>query len=105
MLFDSLAVTSMTIAFQSDSSSFVALITYLNIIYGFLADEIIFHQPFTWLELVSAVVIFIVIVGVAVYKYRQSRKATKLQEEQTVALQKTAENSCKDAIEAKEKTE
>lgn len=45
-LFDTLAVTATTIAFQADSSGFVALISYVNIIYGFLADRIIFKEDF-----------------------------------------------------------
>ena len=41
-MFDSLMVNSVTIAFQSDSSGFVALISYLNILYAFAADRFIF---------------------------------------------------------------
>ena len=65
----------MTIAFQSDSSGFVALVSYVNIIYGFLADRIIFEQDFSPIELAAAIVILVVTVGTSVYKLHESKKA------------------------------
>lgn len=77
-LFDSGAVNFVTIAFQSDSSGFVALISYISIIYAFLADRIIFHESFHWLELVTAIVILAVTSSTSFYKLRQGQVA-KLQ--------------------------
>ena len=72
MLFDSLACNAQTIAFQSDSSGFVSLISYLGIIYGFVADLLIFNESFSAIELIAASTMFIVIVGISVYKVREN---------------------------------
>ena len=45
-LFDTLAIYSTTVAFQSDSSGFVALLSYLTVVYSFVADQVIFHEEF-----------------------------------------------------------
>lgn len=74
-LFDSLAVNSMTIAFQSDSSGFVALISYITIIYAFVSDCTIFKESFSWIELVAALVILVVTVATSVYKIKEGNKA------------------------------
>ena len=42
VLFDSLGVNAVTIAFQSDTSGFVSLIGYVSIVYSFVADLTIF---------------------------------------------------------------
>ena len=73
-LFDSLAVNSGTIAFQSDSSGFISLVTYINIIYAFVADTVIFKESFSGWELTGALVIFVVTVGTSIYKLRESNK-------------------------------
>ncbi len=36
--FDTSALVFMTLAYQSDSSGFVALLSYMNIVYAFLCD-------------------------------------------------------------------
>lgn len=74
-LFDSLAVNALTIAFQADSAGFVALISYVNILYAFVADRVIFNETFSWVELVAALVILAVTVGTSIYKIRESRQA------------------------------
>ena len=48
-LFDTLAINSQTIAFQSGSSGFVSLISYVSVLYAFLSDCLIFHESFTWI--------------------------------------------------------
>ena len=77
-VFDSLAVNAVTIAFQSDSSGFVALISYINILYAFVADRVIFHESFSWIELVAALLILMVTVGTSIYKICESNKAKAL---------------------------
>ena len=74
-LFDSLTVNSVTIAYQSDSSGFVALISYVGILYAFASDQIIFHESFTILELLAAIVILVVTVCMSVYKIREGKRA------------------------------
>mmetsp|Transcript_2371 Transcript_2371/g.3266 ORF Transcript_2371/g.3266 Transcript_2371/m.3266 type:complete len:262 (+) Transcript_2371:399-1184(+) len=75
---DTLAVNSMTIAFQSDSSGFVSLISYVNVIYAFLADCLIFQESFTWVELVAASLILLVTVFTSMVKLRESHRARRL---------------------------
>ena len=77
-LLDTLAVNSMTIAFQSDSSGFVSLVSYVNILYGFLGDRIIFKEQFHWMDLVAAVIILIVTVSTSVYKLREKKRLRSL---------------------------
>ena len=71
-VFDTLAVIAQTRAFQSDSSGFVALIGYVAVLYSFLADQVIFHEQFYWLELVAALVILLVTVSASIVRIRQS---------------------------------
>ena len=72
-LADVVGVYSMTIAFQSDTSSFVSLISYINVIYAFLADCFIFKEHFTWIELLAALVILIITVITSIIKLRESK--------------------------------
>lgn len=73
-LFDTMAVNSVVIAFQSDSSGFVSLISYINIIYAFAADLIIFNESFSTIELVAALVILVVTVSTSIYKISEAKK-------------------------------
>ena len=70
-LVDTLTVYSMTIAFQSDSSGFVSIISYVIVIYAFLADCFVFKEQFTWVELVGAACILIVTVYTSIVKLRE----------------------------------
>ena len=67
---DWVGLNAMNIAYQSDTSGFISIIGYLSVFYSFLADEFIFQAPMTGLDLVGALVIAVVTVGVAVYKLR-----------------------------------
>ena len=63
-----------TIAYQSDSSGFVALISYVRIGYAYCVDRLIFHeQSFNSVQLICALVILFVTFGVAFYKLYQSK--------------------------------
>ena len=66
--FDTLAVNFGTIGFQSDSSGFMSLITYVMVVYGFVSDCLIFKETFTWVELLCAAVILIVMIYTAIVK-------------------------------------
>ena len=48
-MFDTLSVNSYTIAYQSDSSGFVSLISYVSVIYAFVVDILIFNESFIWI--------------------------------------------------------
>ena len=67
-------VTEM-VAYQSDSSGFVALLGYIVVVYGFIADEVIFDNSISGQTLAGALTIFVVTVGVTGYKLLQSRKS------------------------------
>jgi hypothetical protein len=49
----------------------VAVIGYMIVLYGFLADELIFESPVTGFDLAGACMIFTVTVGVTIYKLKQ----------------------------------
>jgi len=68
---DFVSLNSQNIAYQSDSSGFVAVIGYLITVYGFLADLLIFDSPITGFDLTGAVLILTVTVSVTVYKLKQ----------------------------------
>jgi len=70
-ILDFVSLNSQNIAFQSDSSGFVAVIGYLIIFYGFLADQFIFDSPITGFDLAGACLILVVTVSVTLYKVKQ----------------------------------
>ena len=64
------------ISFQSDSSGFVALLSYLRIGYAYACDQLIFHEKeFTIAQLICAVVILVVAFSVAFFKLWQKKIA------------------------------
>ena len=79
-LFDTMAIYSTTVAFQSDSSGFVALISYLTIVYSFLADRFIFDEEFAPLEMVAAIFILLVTICIMIYKLCNANKAKQVQQ-------------------------
>ena len=60
----------MTLAYQSDSSGFVSLISYMNIFYAYICDQAFFNNKLNVVELLAALTIMIVALGVAFYKLR-----------------------------------
>ena len=74
LTFDTLGVVSETIAFLSDSSGFVALLSYIKLIYAFLADCLLFNESFTWVELLAASTVLVVTVITSIVKLRESKK-------------------------------
>ena len=60
----------------------MALISYISIIYSFIVDRVIFHEEFSWVELVAALVILFITVGTSIYKLRESNSAKKLRASQ-----------------------
>jgi len=75
---DFININSTNIAFQNDSSGFIAIIGYMSMVYGFLADEFIFHLPITGYDLLGAVLIAVVTLTTTVHKvYQSSQQKTK----------------------------
>ena len=73
---DFLGVNSMQIAFSSDSSAFLATISYMVVFYGYMIDQLYFHEPMAGFDMVGACLILIVSISVAIYKlklYNQER--------------------------------
>ena len=58
-----------------DSSGFVSLITYMNIVYAYICDIAIFDEELNSIELTATIVILLVAVGIATYKLLQKKKA------------------------------
>ena len=60
-----------TIAFQNERPSFIALIGYIGLVYGFLMDIFYLNETFTAVELVGVLIILIMCVIVVCIKLRQ----------------------------------
>lgn len=73
-LLDNFAVFSTTLAFMSDSSGFVSLIGFIQVVYAFLVDTFIFGVSFTATQLISAIVIMTVMVVVVYLKLDLNRR-------------------------------
>lgn len=56
------------VAYQVDSSGFIALISYTNVFYGFVADIFIFKQQIEWWDYFGAGLIVTVCAISALYK-------------------------------------
>ena len=70
MIFDVLSLNSYNLAFQSDSSGFVAIIGYMIVVFGFLCDEFIFEAFITGYDLAGAIMILLVTITVTIYKLK-----------------------------------
>ena len=58
------------VAYQSDKSGFVALLSYLNIVVAYLADILILDENLNTIEFLAALAILLVALGTAFYKLR-----------------------------------
>ena len=70
VMFDTIGVNCMTIAYQSDGSGFVSLLSYISIVYAFVGDLIIFNEIFTIIQILCSFTILGIIVGVSVAKLK-----------------------------------
>ena len=59
----------------------MSLISYVMVVYGFVSDCLIFKETFTWLELLCAALIVLVMIYTAVVKLQESNQAKKQSEE------------------------
>ena len=78
--FDSISIAAITIAYKSDKSGFVSLFTYMNIVYGYLADVFFFDESLNTIELLAAITIIVVALSIAVYKLRKKQKENQVNE-------------------------
>lgn len=72
---DFVAFNLRNVAFQSDASGFIALIGYIAVFYGFLADVFVFNSTMTWTAMGGALLIIAVTVATAVYKLKHPEPA------------------------------
>ena len=56
-VFSALNLTCLVIAYQNDGSATVSLLSYIALVYAFVADVSIFDQSFVAMELTGAAVI------------------------------------------------
>ena len=63
----------LTLAYQSTSSGFVSLLSYMNIVYAYLCDLLILNLTLNLVEMVAALVILITAISVAFYKLKISQ--------------------------------
>ena len=68
--FDSGALLSVTFAFQSATVTFVSMLSYLNVVYAFITDLVVWQEKFSVLELFCTLIILVTAVSVAVYKFK-----------------------------------
>ena len=67
-----------------DSSGFVSLFTYMNIVYGYICDMAFFDENLNPIQLTATIVILLVAVGIATYKLQQKKKAIEIAEDEDV---------------------
>lgn len=65
---DFIGCNAVTIAFQKDQSSFVAIIGFMIVVYGYIADQLMFSVSIAGIDLMSALLIFGVTISTAIYK-------------------------------------
>ena len=68
--FDTGSMITTIVAFQRDRASFSSLLSYMNIVYSYICDVVIFDENLHTLELIAAFVIMITALGVAFYKLK-----------------------------------
>ena len=69
-LVDLVGLNSVNLAYQSDSSGFVAIIGYLSVVYSFLVDEFVFNAPISFVDVSGALFILMVTVSMVYYKLK-----------------------------------
>lgn len=67
---DFTAVCTQQLAFQKDSSSFISIISYMSIVYGFAADFFIFDIAVKFIRIIASCMIIVVNLFLTVSKFR-----------------------------------
>ena len=57
---DSLALISMCIAFQVESTSLMSMVGYLAIVYAIITDVCFFKEELTWIELLGCALVILI---------------------------------------------
>ena len=73
-IFSAIATASQTVAFQSDNTTLIMIVANIGLVYFFLADTFVFNETFTWIELVSVVVITVVVLSITLFKIEEKKK-------------------------------
>ena len=73
-LIDFLGQTSMTIAMQSESSSFVAIIGFMIVVYGYVVEQLLFSEAIGGAEMLNAFFIVGVTLSTALYKIKTRKR-------------------------------
>ena len=68
------ALTANIVAFQADSSGFVALLSFVVLVWAYAADMLIFNEEFKTMDLVASAVILITTFTIAVIKLKSKEK-------------------------------
>jgi drug/metabolite transporter (DMT)-like permease len=71
---DYVGINALIVAFQKDSSGFVAIIGYLSVVYSYGIDRIAFESEISPIDFAGATLILIVTIGVVYYKVRHKQK-------------------------------
>lgn len=71
---NSFGLTFQTIAMQNERPGFVTLVGYVGLVYAFIGDIMVFGEQFTWVELVSALVILSLNITVVAYNLKNQNK-------------------------------
>ena len=70
-IFDTLAMASMCIAFQSDDTCVVSLVGYIAIVYSLLVDLYVFKEKMGIIELIGCAIVILLTIVLAVRKIKQ----------------------------------
>ena len=63
-----------TLAFQKDRAGFTGLLSYIIIVYSYIADLLIFNENINAIELIATIVILFTAMGVAFYKLIEQKR-------------------------------
>ena len=70
-VFSTIAINANTISYQSDNSGFVALLSYITLVWAYFADQIIFDESFYVIEMVAAFAILSTTLTIAIIKLKE----------------------------------
>ena len=96
--FDVAALGLATLAFQSDSSGFVALFNYMAIVYGFVTDVVIFDKKHSLNELMAILTILVTATSVAAYKLKRNKSKPESDEMMSQSITEMSSNHNFDSI-------
>jgi drug/metabolite transporter (DMT)-like permease len=72
-LLNALGMNLCTIAYQAEKSSFVSLMCYSSVVFGFLMDSFGFGVGFTWMQILGASIVLCFNIFVIVSKMMEGK--------------------------------